>query len=111
MEHKNQTDFDLARQATDDHDDDRVTTFSTTGAVTPIIMHTSEQKAIADNLDAVANGYALTVNGRIAARMAMVTSTLYTITLDDKPIALTVMNQPCKGRESFRIRHGLGRQD
>jgi hypothetical protein len=65
---------------------------------------------IADNLDAVANDYALIVNGRIAARMAMVTSTLQTITLDDKPIALFMMNQPCKGGEFFRIHYRLGRQ-
>jgi hypothetical protein len=88
-----------------------IAVFAIPGAVTLIIMRTSEQQTIADNLDAITNGCALTLNEWIAARMAMVTSTLQTITVDDKPIALTMMNLPCKGGEFFRFHHGLGRQD
>jgi hypothetical protein len=73
MEHKNKTGFELARATLLTI---VIAGFTITGAVTSIIMRTSEQKTIADNLDAITNGYALTVNECIAARMAMVASTL-----------------------------------
>jgi len=103
MEHKNKLILSLRAKLLTITTTIVIAAFAFPGVVILIIMRTSEQKTIADGLDANTNGCALTVNELIAARMAMVTSTLQTIPVDDKPFALTIMNLPYKGGEFFRF--------